>query len=148
MSSAVTAAPARTKPLREPAVVTPGRNTKVRSRVRAQWLVLAAALTVLAGMLVAWALAQAADRVHVVSVARPVAAGTVIQAADLRTTAIAFDGDVQGLAPAASLDALVGRVAAVDLGAGSLLSVGMWADDTGLAEHERTVGAVLDAGRF
>lgn len=134
--------------LRGPAVVTPGRNSRVRSRVRAQWLVLAAALTVLAGLLVAWALAGAADRVDVVSLARPVAAGTVIQLEDLTIAHVAFDGDVQGLVPATSTDALVGRTATVDLSAGSLLTAGMWADATGLGAGERTVGAVLDAGRF
>jgi hypothetical protein len=141
-----TAAPRST--LREPAVVAPGRNTKVRSRVRAQWLVLAAALTILAGIVVAWALTRAADRVSVVSVGRPVAAGTVIQIDDLTVTQIAFDGDVQGLVPAASADELAGRVATVDLRPGTLLTVGMWADATGLGAGERTVGAVLDAGRF
>ena len=132
--------------MHQPAVVAPGRNTKVRARVRAQWLVLAAALTVLAGVMVAWALTRAADRVNVVSLARPVAAGNVIQSADLTTTPIAFDGDVHGLAPATSLDALVGRVATIDLRAGSLLTEGMWADATALATGERTVGAVLEAG--
>jgi flagella basal body P-ring formation protein FlgA len=133
---------------RGPAVVTPGRNSRVKSRVRAQWLVLAAALTVLAGLLVAWALAGAADRVDVVSMARPVAAGTVIQLDDLTVAHVAFDGEVQGLVPATSMDALVGRMATVDLPAGSLLTAGMWADATGLTAGERTVGAVLDAGRF
>jgi flagella basal body P-ring formation protein FlgA len=138
----------RARTSNDPAVVVPGRNTRTRSRVRAQWLVLAAALTVLAGILVAWALTRAADRVSVVSLARPVAAGTVIQTADLTIAAIAFDGDVSGLVPAASVDAVAGRVATVDLAAGSLLTVGMWADATGLSEGERTVGAVLTAGRF
>lgn len=139
---------ASVRSLRGPAVVTPGRNARARSRVRAQWLVLAAALTILAGLLVAWALAGAADRVGVVSIARPVAAGTVIQLDDLTIAQVAFDGDVQGLVPASSIDALAGRVATVDLSAGSLLTAGMWADATGLSAGERTVGAVLDAGRF
>ena len=100
-------------------------------------------------MLVAWALTRAADRVAVVSVARPVAAGTVIELDDLTTTPIAFDGDdVHGLVPPASLDSLVGRVATLDLQPGTLLSVGMWADATGLGAGERTVGAVLEAGRY
>ncbi len=51
MASPLAAAPAA-RALREPAVVAPGRNTKIRSRVRAQWLVLAVALMVLAGLLV------------------------------------------------------------------------------------------------
>lgn len=146
-AAASTSAPSA-RSVRGPAVVTPGRNSRVRSRVRAQWLVLAAALTVLTGLLVAWALAGAADRVDVVSIARPVAAGTVIQLDDLTLAHVAFDGDVRGLVPATSMNALVGRMATVDLSAGSLLIAGMWADATGLGAGERTVGAVLDAGRF
>src|SRR5690349_7089390 len=110
MATPLAAAPAA-RTSRQPAVVTPGRNTTVRARVRAQWLVLAGALMVLAGVLVAWALTRAADRVAVVTVARPVPAGTVIEAGDLTTAQIAFDGDVTGLVPAASLGALAGRVA-------------------------------------
>ena len=109
---------------------------------------LAAALTVLAGLLVAWSLDRAADRVDVVSVARHVPAGTVIEPGDLTTTAIAFDTPVAGLAPAASLDALVGRVATVDLNPGVLLSTAMWADGSELGAGERTVGALLDAGTY
>lgn len=142
------ASPTLTRTLREPAVVTPGRSTRVRRRVQAQWLVLAAALTVLAGTLVAWGLQRAADRVEVVSIAAPVEAGTVLDLADLTTTAVAIDADVQGLVPATSLERLVGRVATIDLQPGTLLTVGMWADGTTLAAGERTVGAVLPAGRF
>jgi hypothetical protein len=140
------ASPTLTRSRPEPATVATARNLRARTQVRAQWLVLAAALTVLAGVLVAWAIERAADRVDVVSVARPVPAGTVIQADDLTTTAIAFDEPVVGRAPAASLDALVGRVAVVELRPGTLLSVGMWADGTGLSPDERTVGALLDVG--
>jgi hypothetical protein len=132
----------------EPSVVTPGRSTRVRSRVQVQWLVLAAALTVLAGVLVAWGLGRAADRIDVVSLARPVPAGAVIGPDDLGVTPVAFDGRVTGLVPAASLDRLVGRVATVDLEAGGLLVAGMWADGSGLGPDETLVGAVLDAGRF
>ncbi len=107
---------------------------------------LAAAFTVLAGLLVAWALDRAADRVQVVGVARAVPAGTVITADDLTVTAIAFDTAVTGLVPARSLDALVGRVATIDLAPGALLTVGMWADGSELAADERTVGAVLEPG--
>ncbi|MCX6520586.1 MAG: SAF domain-containing protein [Actinobacteria bacterium] len=140
------ASPTLTRSRPEPAAVATARNLRARTQVRAQWLVLAAALTVLAGVLVAWAIERAADRVDVVSVARPVPAGTVIQADDLTTTAIAFDQPVVGLAPASSLDALVGRVAVVELRPGTLLSAGMWADGTGLSPDERTVGALLDVG--
>ncbi|MDO8362839.1 MAG: SAF domain-containing protein [Actinomycetota bacterium] len=121
---------------------------RVRSRVRTQWLALGAALVVLAGVLVAWALTQAADRVQVVQVAQAVPAGEVIEAADLTVTGVAFDAEVQGLVPAGSLEKLVGRVAAVDMQPGSLLQVGMWRDAPQLAAGEESVGALLQLGRF
>lgn len=121
---------------------------KARSRIRTQWLALGAALVVLAGVLVAWALANAADRVQVVQVAQGVKAGEVIQAANLTVADVAFDGVVQGLVPAASSGGLVGRIAAIDLGVGALLQTGMWRDAPAIAEGEESVGAVLRAGRF
>ena len=124
------------------------RRPRPRPPVRPQALVLPARLTLLARMLVSCALPRAPSRVEVVSVARPVAAGAVIGPDDLTTTAIAFDTPVTGLAPASSLDALVGRVATVDLAPGALLSTGMWADGTELSAGERTVGALLDAGAY
>ena len=132
----------------EPVPVRRGPDPRLRSRVRVQWLALAAALVVLAGTLVAWALGRAADRVTVVAVARPVPAGDVIDAGDLTTAEVAIDASVTGLVPTSSLDAVIGRVAAVDLGAGALLTVGMWSDPTGLGAGERSVGAVLSPGRF
>ncbi len=121
---------------------------KVRSRVRTQWLALGAALVVLASVLVGWALTQAADRVQVVQIAQSVQAGDVIAAADLTVADVAFDGQVQGLVPVASLDALVGRVATIDLLPGTLMQVGMWSDAPQLASGEEAVGALLAPGRY
>lgn len=123
-------------------------GARVRSRVRTQWLALGAAFVVLAGVVVAWALSNAADRVQVVRVAHDVPAGEPIGAADLSVTAVAYDADVHGLVPATSADALVGRVAAIDLTAGSILQVGMWRDAPKLAAGEERVGALLRPGRF
>lgn len=131
-----------------PVPVVPGPNAAARARVRTQWLVLAAALTVLAGTLVAWALARAAARVDVISIARPVPAGAVIDESDLAITAVAFDERVTGLVPAGSRGQLIGRTAAIALEPGTLLTVGMWADGGGLGMGERTVGALLEPGRF
>jgi len=124
------------------------KQTRVRSKVRTQWLALGAALVVLAGVLVAWALTRAADRVQVVQVARTVKSGDVIQLDDLTLTGVAYDGAVQGLVPEESLEALVGRVAAVDLPSGSLVQAGMWRDAPTLAAGEQAVGALLKVGRF
>ncbi len=121
---------------------------RLHSRLRTQWLALGAALVVLAGVLVAWALSQAADRVQVVQVARGVEAGDVIAAADLTVAGVAYDAAVEGLVPSGSLDALVGRVASIDLQTGALMQVGMWRDAPQLLPGEETVGALLHVGRF
>lgn len=117
-------------------------------RVRTQWTALAAALVVLAGVVVTWAVSSAGRRVQVVQVAQQVEAGSPIEVADLITAAVAFDPGVEGLVPAASLDALLGRIAAIDLEPGVLLQRGMWRDGESLLDGERAVGAVLSAGRF
>lgn len=119
-----------------------------RSRVRTQWLALAAALVVLAGVLVAWAVGRAAERVPVVVVAGTVEAGTVIERADLAVASVAVDGAVSGLVPDTSLERLVGKVAAMDLAPGTLVQVGMWRDAPELAPGEQRIGAVLPMGRY
>lgn len=123
-------------------------TVRVRSRVRTQWLALGAALVVLAAVLVGWALTQAADRVPVVQVAQRVNAGDAITAADLTFADVAFDGEVKGLVPASSREALIGRIAAIDLQPGTLLQVGMWSDAPELGAGEEAVGALLPPGRF
>jgi hypothetical protein len=77
-----------------------------------------------------------------------VASGAPFVADDLTVTGIAYDAHVEGLVPAESLDAMVGRVAAFDLQAGALLQAGMWRDRPLLAPGEQSVGVVLQAGRF
>ena len=118
-----------------------------RPRVRTQWLVLSAALVVLAGVLVSWALSRAADRAQVVQLVRNVRAGQSFAIEDLAVTDVAFDGAVKGLVPAGSLEKLVGRVAAVDLEPGVLMQVGMWRSTPSLEAGERSVGVVLKPGR-
>lgn len=124
------------------------KSGRARSRVRTQWLALGAALVVLAGVLVAWALSNASDRVRVVQLAREVQIGEQIEAGDLTLAGVAYDDAVQGLVPAASLDTLVGRVAAIDLHTGVLMQTGMWRDATHIAVGEESVGALLKVGRF
>lgn len=84
----------------------------------------------------------------VVQLARPVAAGAAFEIDDLTLTGVAVEPGVDALVPAASLDALVGRIAVVDLDAGVLLQRGLWRNGSALRDGERAVGAVLDAGRF
>ncbi len=123
-------------------------TNRLRSSVHTQWMALGGALVVLAGVLVAWALSRAADRVQVVQVAQQVQAGQVITADDLTVTGIAYDTQLQGLVPAVSLGELEGRVAAIDLQPGALLQVGMWRGEPVMAPGEQRVGVVLSAGRL
>lgn len=123
-------------------------TNRLRSSVQTQWLALGGALVVLAGVLVAWALSSATDRVQVVQMVQAVPAGEVITADDLTVTGVAYDSQVQGLVPASSLAELDGRVAAVDLQPGALVQVGMWRSDPALAPGEQRVGVVLPPGRL
>jgi len=122
-------------------------GARPRLRVRTQWLVFSAALVVLAGVIVSWSLSRAADRVQVVQLARSVHGGQAFVLDDLALTNVAFDGDVKGLVPAASLEKLVGRIASVDLEPGVLVQVGMWRSAPQLAVGEESVGVVLKPGR-
>jgi hypothetical protein len=123
-------------------------NRRIQSRVRTQWLALGAALVVLAGVLVSWALSQAAERVQVVQIARAVPSGQAFAPEDLTVTGVASDTQVPGLVPAQSLEALLGRIAAIDLDVGALVQKGMWRDEPLLAPGEQSVGVVLAAGRY
>lgn len=123
-------------------------NRRIQGKVRTQWLALGAALVVLAGVLVSWALSQAAERIQVVQITRAVPSGQAFTVDDLTVTGVASDTQVPGLVPAQSLDALVGRIAALDLDAGALVQKGMWRDEPLLAPGERSVGVVLVPGRF
>ncbi|MBC9718010.1 flagellar biosynthesis protein FlgA [Streptomyces sp. TRM66268-LWL] len=72
------------------------------------------------GALVAWLLGTAGERVPVLSVARPVAAGQVIEAADLRVVRLGID-DASQVVPAEKRGAVVGHRAVVPLAASTLL---------------------------
>ena len=80
-------------------------------------LVVACALVFAEGWL------QAGHRQPVLALARPVAAGQVITAADLETVRVSAAGPVS-LVPASRQDEVVGSTAAVSLPAGSLLAGG------------------------
>lgn len=117
-------------------------------RVRPQWFVLGCALVVLAGVLVAWGLRRAGERVSVVQMAHSVSSGHELALDDLAVVDIAYDTPVEGLVPAAALEALVGKVAAIDLSPGQLISAGMWSDLPAVATGYQRVGAMLTSGRF
>ncbi|MDI6104368.1 SAF domain-containing protein [Actinoplanes sp. NEAU-A12] len=84
-------------------------------------------LVVLCVLGYAWGAVRLGDRVQVLAVARPVAAGQAITAADLRQVSAAQDPGVQ-LILAGQADQVVGRTAVVPLVAGTLLTPALVGD--------------------
>lgn len=87
-----------------------------RSRVLIGLVLVAASAAVTAYLFIA-----AGQRVEVLMVARDIPVGTKISRADLASTRAAVDTAVQTI-PATQADRVVGRIAAVDLRTGSLLT--------------------------
>ncbi|MFE1411353.1 SAF domain-containing protein [Streptomyces sp. NPDC058746] len=79
----------------------------------------AGAITCAAGA--SWLLAEAGERAPVLTVARPVAAGQVIEAGDLGEVRLGFD-DAKQVVPATDRNGVVGRRAVVPLVPGALLA--------------------------
>ncbi len=115
-----------------------------RNRAR----VLGGVLLMAASALVAALLyAGLGDRQAVLTVVEPVAAGQVIELAHLGESQVAVDA-AQAVVEADQRDEVVGRVAAVDLVAGSLLADQQVADVPPAPSGEAVVGAVLPPGAF
>ena len=111
-------------------------------------LLLAGLLLAALGMLGGWLVYQQGDaRVAVVAVARPVAFGQEITAADLRQALLAPGTDVSSVAWA-DLDRVVGRVAATDLAAGQLLTAEGVRDELIPQPGEAVVGMPVGPGQL
>lgn len=87
------------------------------------------------------------DRQAVLTVVQPVAAGQVIEPAHLGESLVAVDA-AQAVVEAERRDEVVGRVAAVDLVARSLLADQQVADVPLAPSGEAVVGAILPPGAF
>jgi hypothetical protein len=97
-----------------------------------------------AGFAVGWA--HAGDRLLVLALVRPVAAGQVLTAADLTVVRAGISGPVS-LVPASQEPAVAGRTAAVPLPAGALLVPG----DVGmpvLPAGQQELGVALKPGQY
>lgn len=87
------------------------------------------------------------DRRSVLAVTRPVAAGDVLSADDLRTIKVTAGGGA-GLVAAEDMDRIVGRTAAVALVPGGILAPGQLGSASGLEDGQAAVGLLLEPGRF
>jgi hypothetical protein len=90
---------------------------------------------------------SATDRVAVIGVERAVPAGQPISQADLREVSIS-GGDGLSTFPAEDASRVVGRTAAVDLSAGSLLTTDQVTDGPSLPKGTVVSGAVLQPGQY
>ena len=89
---------------------------------------------------------RAGTREPVLALARPVAAGQVITAADLRVVAVSAAGPVS-LVPASRLGQVAGRTATASLPAGSLLAAGD-VGAPGPGRGQAWLGVALKPGRY
>ncbi len=121
------AAPGELAPAPAPRVAAAPRQLQTR------WVIAAAALVLLGGLLVLVALPQYTRRAPVVVMARDVSVGSTITAADVTTAEVAV-GD--GLAVVRPQDGTLGKTALADLPRGTILSPG-----------QVGTGAVLPAGQ-
>ncbi|MEV0168980.1 SAF domain-containing protein [Nonomuraea fuscirosea] len=131
--------------------LSPSRDTgQVRplpSRRSPMMLVAGVALTAL-GALVAWQVyGVASERVPVLVIARDVPIGQQLQAQDLRTVALGLDATVQSV-DAAGKSTVIGKRAAVDLRAGSLLSPTQVTETLVPAPGEVVVPVALKSSRL
>jgi hypothetical protein len=95
----------------------------------------------------AYGAAQLGDRVQVLAVARPVAAGQAITAGDLKQVSAARDPGVR-LVPAAQAVEVVGRTAVVPLVAGTLLTPELLGDAAFPPGGQVTASVALKPGQY
>lgn len=132
---------------RSPNAVQPvGATAKAAARNRTR--IISGAFVLVVSALVAGLLyANIGNRHPVIAIARPVAAGQIIQATDLHEV---LAGSVDGIrtTPWSSRASVVGRTAAVSLIPGSLLNPSQLATGPAIDPAAAVVGAVLKPGQF
>jgi hypothetical protein len=118
-----------------------------RRRVRAPELALGVLVTVACALgAVLWHL-NAVDKVPALAVAGAIERGEIIDADDLRVTYVAADGPLARM-DEAQASRVVGRVALVDLAAGTLVTPSVVADATALGTGDGVAGLALDPGQY
>lgn len=123
-----------------------GSTARAAARNRSR-IVLGVLVLVISALAAGLMYANLGDRRPVLAIARPVEAGQVIQAADLREVLAAPVAGVRTVA-AASLSTMVGRVATVRLVPGGLLHPAQLSTETAVDADQAVVGAVLKPGQF
>lgn len=123
----------------------PWRATRRRRRL--PFVALGGLLVIVCVLAYAYGAAQLGDRVQVLAVARPVAAGQAITAADLKEVSAARDPGVR-LVPAAQAVEVVGHTAVVPLVAGTLLTPELLGDAAFPPGGQVTASVALKPGQY
>jgi hypothetical protein len=133
-----------------PAVATPPAATpeppRMPGRRNPKWIALGVVALCLGGLLSYVIYARVATETTVVSIAQTVYRGEVIEASDLTTITLQGSTIPQAV-PAKDLQTIVGRRAATDLVAGSVLVASAVTDETIPTTGRAVVGLKLSAGR-
>ncbi|MCA1833905.1 MAG: SAF domain-containing protein [Actinobacteria bacterium] len=116
----------------------------VRNRARVAGGAILLCLSALVGM---GLFADVGNRRPVLAVARPVAAGQTLAAADLKVVRVSADPGVRTV-PASDLSRLIGQPAGVALAPGALLAPAQLGSGPALPPGSMVVGAVLKPGQF
>jgi hypothetical protein len=119
-------------------------RTSARNRSR---ILLGLLIALVSAFAAAVLYADAGERHPVLAVTRPVAAGQIIEAGDLREVMVAVDGDLRTIS-ADQKDRIVGRTASVPLAAGSILIPEQVGESTLLDPSQAVFGAVLGEGDY
>jgi hypothetical protein len=138
----------RARPAAEPSE-SPGTTPsppRVPGRRNPKWIALGVVALCLGGLLSYVIYARLANETAVVTVAQTVYRGEVIDAADLTTITLQGTAIAQAV-PAADLDTMIGKRAAVDLVAGSVLVASAVTEEAIPAASRAVVGLKLSAGR-
>jgi len=122
-----------------------GLATPTRQR-NAAAMIAGLAFIVIAGAIGASVASSFDDSIDVLVAANEIQEGQPISASDFRTVQIAAgDGDIQAVSPA-SIDDLIGRVAAGPIGEGSMIHPSQFA--VAFGEQQIVVGAALDPDQY
>lgn len=118
-----------------------------RRRRRLPFVALGSLLVVVCVLGYAWGAVRLGDRIQVLAVARPVAAGQVIAVADLTQVSAADDPGVL-LIPVAQAEEVIGRTAVVPLLAGTLLTPSLIGDAAFPPPGKVTASLALKPGQY
>lgn len=126
----------------QPAPPTPPTPGRTKERRRPLLIAAMVALVCLGALVSSYAYLSTSETQDVVAVRESVPRGEVIEAADLMTVQVGLDPALSPLS-ASELESLVGQRAAVDLSAGSLVTVESVTEDVLPAEGQSIVGVSL-----